>query len=206
MCISHGDRETSDKIWFSKEILSFTVNTIKGNRNSWNIFFISWSNVTGVDLFTLLFSLNKIYTSSLLALCMLSLWNHNFRKIVWKKNRVIQYLCLCKFLTDYLGLLTAILPLAIYKTLQNLLHKSSGYLVRACRKKFPRTFLKLSAKNVFSNILSSKSCFQLNFVRDGRKKADCIFHVRWVYSWKKKFQKGDKKATCWRLHHLINIY
>ena len=128
MCISHGDRETSDKIWFSKEILSFTVNTIIGNRNSWNIFFISWSNVTGVDLFTLLFSLNKIYTSSLLALCMLSLWNHNFRKIVWKKNRVIQYLCLCKFLTDYLGLLTAILPLAIYKTLQNLLHKSSGYI------------------------------------------------------------------------------
>lgn len=72
MCISHGDRETSDKTWFSKEILSFTVNTI-GNRNSWNIFFISWSNVAGVDLFTLLFSLNKIYTWSLLALCMLSM-------------------------------------------------------------------------------------------------------------------------------------
>ena len=202
MCISHGDRETSDKTWFSKEILSFTVNTI-GNRNSWNIFFISWSNVTGVDLFTLLFSLNKIYTSSLLALCMLSMWNHNFRKSVWKKNRVIQYLCLCKFLTDYLGLLTAILPLAIYKTFCTSCpdiwcgHAERNFLERFWN--FPqKTFSQIYylAKAVSSLILSEMA---------GRKQTASFMLGGYTVE-KKKFQKGDEKATCWRLHQLINIY
>ena len=51
MCISHGDRETSDKTWFSKEILSFTVNTI-GNRNAW---FFSYLGATSLGLIFLLY-------------------------------------------------------------------------------------------------------------------------------------------------------
>ena len=48
---SHGDREASDKTWFSKEILSFTVNTI-GNRTAW---FFSYLSATSLRLICLLY-------------------------------------------------------------------------------------------------------------------------------------------------------